>query len=404
MVEPRAFGDAIYDPATRVSLDEVERAGIGRPHGTLWPEQVERIVPPFYANQLAFQFSWWAHGFYRSLATGPQPVPAVRMHCLTGASVLGRGCVVRLPDGRLLDLLLSFLSITPPSTIVRRDGQTFWIRRERPREAVGGTFVLGHIGGDNNYAHWITCTLPIWQHFAARLRGTGVRLIVGNLAGFQRSALAALGIGADDIFEMPDAEVAFDEVIVTTPIDLWRTSAFVAATCAAVGERVAPAADRGPPRRLFISRRDSPQRRLLNEASVETLLGNFGFETIVNAELDFVEQVSLFRAAEIVVGGHGAGLANTVFCVPGTHVIELFPEYCVQPHFRSLASICGLSHGYVVGTTLELEGSRTAEKSWGRSYVVGVPQVRDAVRTAITRLARGAGQDADGDAGGGALR
>ena len=40
----------------------------------------------------------------------------------------------------------------------------------------------------------------------------------------------------------------------------------------------------------------------------------------------FLKQVKLFYNAEYVIGLHGGGFANTIFCEPNTQVIELKPK------------------------------------------------------------------------------
>lgn len=62
----------------------------------------------------------------------------------------------------------------------------------------------------------------------------------------------------------------------------------------------------------------------------EALQGVYGPEGLVVAELEsmtFAEQVRLFRGARAIVAVHGAGLANMVFCRPGTTLIEVDPEW-----------------------------------------------------------------------------
>jgi len=61
---------------------------------------------------------------------------------------------------------------------------------------------------------------------------------------------------------------------------------------------------------LLVSRRDSPWRRIRNEAQIANLLETLGFELIVPGELSFSEQIAAFRDATHVVAPHGAGLAN----------------------------------------------------------------------------------------------
>ena len=40
-------------------------------------------------------------------------------------------------------------------------------------------------------------------------------------------------------------------------------------------------------------------------------------------ELSFVEQIKMFQNAECIVGLHGGGFANIVFCQDNTKIIEL---------------------------------------------------------------------------------
>ena len=42
-------------------------------------------------------------------------------------------------------------------------------------------------------------------------------------------------------------------------------------------------------------------------------------------ELSVRDQMRVFERSTVVIGMHGAGLANILFCAPGTHVIELLP-------------------------------------------------------------------------------
>lgn len=91
-------------------------------------------------------------------------------------------------------------------------------------------------------------------------------------------------------------------------------------------------APREPRRRLLVSRADTTYRRIANEAALADLLAPFGFETIAPGRLSFAEQVAAFRDATHVIGPHGAGLGNILFCAPGVHVLEAF-----HPHYGTWA-------------------------------------------------------------------
>ena len=64
-------------------------------------------------------------------------------------------------------------------------------------------------------------------------------------------------------------------------------------------------------------------RSLTNENEVKRYLLKNNFISIKLGEIKFSEQVDLFYNADCIVGLHGAGFANLVFCKPGTKVIEL---------------------------------------------------------------------------------
>jgi capsular polysaccharide biosynthesis protein len=57
----------------------------------------------------------------------------------------------------------------------------------------------------------------------------------------------------------------------------------------------------------------------------------------------------IFADAEIVVAQHGAGLANLVFCQPGTRVLELMPSDFVKRTYYSLSHAAGLDYSVLVG-------------------------------------------------------
>ena len=65
--------------------------------------------------------------------------------------------------------------------------------------------------------------------------------------------------------------------------------------------------------------------------------------------MSVVEQAMFISEAEAVVGTHGAGLTNIVFCSPGTKVVEIFsPLYCTNSYFV-ISNQCGLDYSCFVG-------------------------------------------------------
>lgn len=102
------------------------------------------------------------------------------------------------------------------------------------------------------------------------------------------------------------------------------------------------------PNKIFINRKDGKSHRfIINENEVEELLLNKGFKSVKLSDYSFTEQIMLFKKASFVIGLHGAGFANTVFCDPGTKIIELksvsagdmFKNLCIKNNL-SYKSIC----------------------------------------------------------------
>jgi capsular polysaccharide biosynthesis protein len=96
------------------------------------------------------------------------------------------------------------------------------------------------------------------------------------------------------------------------------------------------------PRRLYISRRDSTSRRVLNEEALFARLKPLGFEFAVMAEMSVVDQILAFADAACIVTPHGASLTNLVFCRPECSLIEIFPPRIEAPCYQDLSRLMGM--------------------------------------------------------------
>ncbi len=112
----------------------------------------------------------------------------------------------------------------------------------------------------------------------------------------------------------------------------------------------------GRGRRLFVDRHPGRGRGLANREAVLARLRDLGFEAF-DPELTSVrQQVVRFAGAEIVVGIAGAGMANTVFCRPGTPVIHLVPEGWEDLFYGEIATACGQDYRAVFGPRIPSDG------------------------------------------------
>ena len=81
-----------------------------------------------------------------------------------------------------------------------------------------------------------------------------------------------------------------------------------------------------------------------NEDALMAELERRGFKIVVPGLLKFAEQARLFRGAKLVIGAHGAGMTNIVFCEPGAAVYEILPAHYPNARFCNLAHICALRY------------------------------------------------------------
>jgi hypothetical protein len=123
------------------------------------------------------------------------------------------------------------------------------------------------------------------------------------------------------------------------------------------------------PKRIYISRGKSGSRRPSNEEELERILFYFGFEKVCLEDLEFLQQVNLFKNATAIFSQHGAGLTNLVFASPGTKVFELFEPEFVNPCYAILANKMKLNYKAIFNV---FEGFKDQPKV--AFYMVGAPK------------------------------
>lgn len=100
--------------------------------------------------------------------------------------------------------------------------------------------------------------------------------------------------------------------------------------------------------KIYISRFSSRRRRITNEAELLPILINFNYKIVYLEELTLLDQVSIFYSASIIIGIHGAGFANLVFCRKDTIVLELFSSNYIEPCYSYISEICNLNYNFAM--------------------------------------------------------
>lgn len=211
-----------------------------------------------------------------------------------------------------------------------------------------GVAIIGCNIAHDNYFHWISQTLPAID-FAMRREDQHRRtvLVLPKLNAWQEDSLRTLGYDQTKrvVIDQPQANYAFARVefsqYLVGKAAFWP-SRHARHTYAQLRDSVVVSLPEG--RKLYVTSTDAPSRPLRNEAALIEALQQRGFEVVTPASLSFTEQIRLFRNAAIVVGPHGAGMTNIVFCDPGTIVYEMVSAHYTNACFCNLAHICGLHY------------------------------------------------------------
>ena len=96
-----------------------------------------------------------------------------------------------------------------------------------------------------------------------------------------------------------------------------------------------------------------------------------------------------FSRAAVVIAPHGAGLANTVVCAPGTLIVEFFPAHEANICFMAMAAKLGLRYRSIVGEASRVPGKSAFENQARRTTIhvtlaaVGSPPSKASVQTVI---------------------
>lgn len=125
--------------------------------------------------------------------------------------------------------------------------------------------------------------------------------------------------------------------------------------------------------RIYISRKLTPYRRIVNEEEVVNLLAKLGFITVTLESISVAEQASLMAGAKVIISPHGAGLTNLVFCNPGTKIIEIFSPKFINSIFWQISNICGLSHYHLICE--DYEDNSSVEYRWGPDIFVNLERL-----------------------------
>ena len=217
----------------------------------------------------------------------------------------------------------------------------------RPPRPLDGPAAVVAVNRGAGYCHWLLEELPR----LLRLPRNAVPQVIAHAAGEPARAAWAYRGGRETLIEarrgthlsvrslwVPTLAARAGEPSPATVRELREFAD-------GLGRGPEDSAGLGP--RLYVSRAKASRRHVTNEAELWSALAECGFVHVALEDLPWHRQIAAMRAARVIVAPHGAGLANLVFCEPGTRVVELVNRAYFNPVFWRVAALVGLDYRVV---------------------------------------------------------
>jgi hypothetical protein len=231
------------------------------------------------------------------------------------------------------------------------------------------------------YFHWFTDYLPCLRsvrRYAAITGREPVILIPPNAPTWLRESLRAAGYPESRWRALDENRIDVERLVVPSKPYGTQFSAVGSGVYSMRGYRwirdrvlnhygISGAPETG--HRIYVSRDDARERRVLNEAEVLDALEPFGFERYELGALSYPEQVERFAGADAVVAPHGAGLTNAIYA-RDVSVCELFGSKLHLDYYL-VAEGLGFDYRYLLAT------------ADGDDMVVDVDRLRETVEQAL---------------------
>jgi hypothetical protein len=213
-----------------------------------------------------------------------------------------------------------------------------------------GSYFIFYNGNLANYYHWLAEGLMCLDVLSQALEhSSNIKILLPKSIDFDvrfdhRDWLRAVDLGGREIEEV---EADFIKVREAIWVDSDQIQGMPAHHVKDFQRRVAAlyACSRGPRDKRLLIVRKVRTRKFHNLEQLEASLSSYGFKTVYLEGMSSVDQILLFQSAEFIIAAHGAGLANLLFCQPGTKVIELMPSADFRSYFWFISQKLDLVYG-----------------------------------------------------------
>ena len=195
-----------------------------------------------------------------------------------------------------------------------------------------------------NYYHWMIETVPRIRYLRAYEARTGndvTLLIPDDLPSWADETLTLLEWPESKIERGASSAYQIDQLLIPSFPELFAEDyRWIRQQILDEASTVQPPIESH--KNIFISRSNAVERRVVNESEVIETLSKYDFELVRLEENSLLQNSKIFSNSDVIVGPHGAGLTDLIFCTDST-VVELFGSK-IKPPYERLASVLNVEY------------------------------------------------------------
>ncbi len=312
---------------------------------------------------------------------------------LRGATILSHSNLILMPDGVVLNDTVAdpqwgqFLDLPHDKTVIGQRGQRLLldVGKHPLAEIEGAVMLSGWVS--EHFGHWIPEYLCRLSYLEQHPRFAALPIVVD--AGMPPQHLEFLSLLVPNrIIELPGGSaLKVGELIVASPACFFPVHLKPNHTVPPQNQGGLPiggfrylqrrVADRLPApaahdRKLYLARKASTWRRLLNEDEVIAALTAQGFEILLPETMSIADQIRMYQGASLVVAPNGSSLINAVFAPKDLKLLVLS-----QRGMFNWGTFYGLMRELDYDLTFFCSGQETDEKH--ADYSIDVPSLLAAI-------------------------
>ena len=249
-----------------------------------------------------------------------------------GRAYGGDGAIITPTDYLLQDLSPEYTAnryLSGKHTVLAQ------IRLPQAHSVSGTVAVLATLSAQQFFAHWMMDMLPrigLLQEAGISLDKIDKFFVNSPNTVSRQQTLEALGIPMSKVIDcVTHPHIKADRLLVPSPVSgVFASSHY---SCDFLRQHFLDdthTSNTSRLKRIYVSRANTNHRRIANENEVVKALSARGFAVVEPQDLSLADQSRVFAEAEVIVMPLGSAMANTVYCKPGTKIIEILSPRAVQ--------------------------------------------------------------------------